>query len=542
MSNPACLVPRVTPDDHLPPGTVVAGDYRVIEKIGEGGMGVVYLVEQLSVGARRALKLMRGRLLENPGYRERFLREARIAVGIPSDHVVQVLGAGVASGFPWIAMEYLRGEDLAESVGRSGPVGPTIVCEILEQLCHGLNAAHDLGIVHRDMKPENIFLALPRRTGAAFTVKILDFGIAKAMAGATETLQVGSPGWMAPEQASGAERIGPYTDTWPLGLIVFWLLTGKSYWLRANEPETDAMSLLYEAAFGDLPPASTRAAQLGLTAPLPAGFDQWFAQCVARRVGERFPSAREAMAALRPVLAPASTTRLPATLPMGTGTAPMSPAVRVNPAATPVYARTELAQLDPEPVIELRRTRSFTARRRKAVVVGSVALVVAGAAAGLYGTLEGGRHHEPTRDGLRCGPGTMENGGACIPQQATIVPAPPAARDSAESAPERAARFGSVSMTCSPDCEVKIGDAGHHRVSAAPTVVPLATGKHEVEARWKGLPPHTRTVLVREGEQTLLQLRQHPRAPPAPTAEPAGGCGCPPGDLPCAMKCAAGGG
>lgn len=534
------MVPRVTLHDHLPPGTVVAGDYRVVEKIGEGGMGVVYLVEQLSVGARRALKLMRARLLENPGYRERFLREARIAVGIPSDHVVQVLGAGVASGFPWIAMEYLRGEDLAESAARSGPVGPTIVREILEQLCHGLSAAHDLGVVHRDMKPENIFLAVPRRTGAAFTVKILDFGIAKAMAGATETLQVGSPGWMAPEQASGAERIGPYTDTWSLGLIVFWLLTGKSYWLRANEPDTDAMSLLYEAAFGDLPPASTRAAQLGLAVTLPAGFDHWFARCVVRRVGERFPAAREAMDALRPVLAPASTTRLPATLPMGTGTAPMSLAARVNPDATPAYARTEPAHLDPEPVIELRRTRSFTTRRRQAVVVGSVALVVAGAAAGLYGTLNGGGYHERTRSGLRCGPGTMEDGGACVPHQVTIVP--PAASHSAESAPGHDAGFGSVSMTCSPACEVNIDDAGHYEVSAVPKVVPVATGEHDVEARWKGLPPHTRTVLVRQGEQTLLKLKQHPHAQPAPTAKPAGGCGCPPGDLQCAMKCAAGGG
>lgn len=535
------MASKVKRDDNIFVGTTVAGDYRVVAKVGEGGMGVVYLVEQMSVGARRALKLMRAKLVDNPAYRERFLREARIAAGIPSDHVVQVLGAGVTTGFPWILMEYLRGEDLAASAARAGPVGATVVAEILEQLCHGLAAAHDLGIVHRDLKPENIFLAVSRRTGVAFTVKILDFGIAKAVASATETIPVGSPGWMAPEQASGAEPIRPYTDVWPLGLIAFWLLTGKSYWLRASEPECDPMSLLYEAAFGDLPPASIRATQVDTRAPLPAGFDAWFARCVARAVGERFPDARAAMSALRPLLVPEGPARSPARPPAATAAARLPLPEPAHADAMLPFARTEPAQGESDPVLELRNRRPSRARRRVTIVVATVATTAIVAAASVLAAQQGRGAGHDAEGPTHCGSASVGRDGICIPVPArSAEPAPPVPVPAASAvSPEGGARTGTVLMTCTPRCTyVKVDGTPHHQVGSAPTAARVTTGTHPVEAKWPGIRPLQSKVSVRAGETQPLDLRQHPR--PVRVATPSA-CGCPPGDLQCVMRCAAGG-
>lgn len=165
----------------LQPGSVFAGDFRIERALAMGGMGAVYVAEQLSTGRKRALKLLLPSLVESERSRERFEQEARVASRIASDHVVEVVSAGVdpASGAPWLAMELLEGETLAGRVERAGPLPPAETLEVMRQLCHALGAAHASGLVHRDIKPENLFLARPRRDGVPFTLKILDFGIAK---------------------------------------------------------------------------------------------------------------------------------------------------------------------------------------------------------------------------------------------------------------------------------------------------------------------------------------------------------------------------
>src|SRR5688572_16681098 len=135
----------------LRPGAVFAGDFRVIRPLSEGGMGSVYVVEQLSTGAQRALKLMRRELVADASLRERFLQEARVGSRIASDHVVQVIAAGVdpSSNVPWLVMELLQGEEVADRVKRAGPLSRAEVAEVAKQLGHALAAAHAVGVVHR---------------------------------------------------------------------------------------------------------------------------------------------------------------------------------------------------------------------------------------------------------------------------------------------------------------------------------------------------------------------------------------------------------
>jgi tRNA A-37 threonylcarbamoyl transferase component Bud32 len=285
----------------LVPGQIFAADFRVVRPLSKGGMGSVYVVEQVSTQLQRALKLMHPELVRDPRLRQRFEQEARIGGHIASDHVAQVISAGVdaASGTPWLAMELLQGETLAEWIGRRRTSLGELF-EIFGQLCHGLGAAHAQGIVHRDLKPENIFVALPRQAGLPFFIKVLDFGIAKMTsqqgAGATTT-SMGTPLWMAPEQTENG-RVGPPTDVWALGLIAFALLTQRPYWTRATREDTTLPALLREILFEPMVPASVRAREYGIVLEAEQAFDAWFARASARDPAARFANATEAHAAL----------------------------------------------------------------------------------------------------------------------------------------------------------------------------------------------------------------------------------------------------
>ncbi len=288
----------------LSPGSIFAGDFRVIQPLREGGMGAVYLVEQVSTGAERALKLMHPELVSDDTMRRRFETEAKVGSRIQSDHVVQVLAAGVdaPTGVPWMAMELLKGEDLARRLHR-GPVELEEAATILEQVCHALGAAHAVGIVHRDLKPENVFLAEARSVSTPSVVKLLDFGIAKVAAAhvVANTDTIGTPYWMAPEQTALGEAIVPATDVWAIGLLAFRMLTGRCFW-KAAEMRAGSEVLLREMLLDDIPAASQRAAEYGVAPRIPPGFDAWFARCVARDSTARIPDAWTAWSELRPVL------------------------------------------------------------------------------------------------------------------------------------------------------------------------------------------------------------------------------------------------
>lgn len=269
-------------------------------------MGAVYVAEQLSTGKQRALKTMHPQFVSDESLRERFTQEARIGARIESEHVVDVVAAGIdaATKMPWLAMELLKGETVAEAVARGRSAQPHFAKESLLQLGDVLAEAHHAGVVHRDLKPENLFLTTTKRTDVPFVLKVLDFGIAKLLSeGATSvTAAIGTPMWMAPEQTELGAAITPATDVWALGLIAFFVLTGHSYWrLRSEGHEVSGAALLRQIVLDPLPLASERAAEHGFAAPLPPGFDAWFARCCARQPTARFSDGSAALSELRKV-------------------------------------------------------------------------------------------------------------------------------------------------------------------------------------------------------------------------------------------------
>ncbi|MGH7435634.1 MAG: protein kinase domain-containing protein [Polyangiaceae bacterium] len=292
----------------LVPGALVAGAYRVVDSLAEGGMGAIYEVEQVATGARRALKVMHVHFAGDDSLRARFVREARITASIASDHVAQVVDAGVdpGTGALFIVMELLEGSTLSQELRRRGPFEWSDAVQVLAQIGHALGAAHEQRIVHRDLKPSNVFLTKSRHASVPFTVKLLDFGIAKAMASAsldrTATV-LGTPTWMAPEQTNVEGTVGPEADVWSYGLIAFVLLTGRHYFATANSKTASTAAVLREIILEPLRPASVRALEIGFADRLPPGFDEWFARCLDRVPPRRFSDARaafDALAALPP--------------------------------------------------------------------------------------------------------------------------------------------------------------------------------------------------------------------------------------------------
>ncbi|MBI5516599.1 MAG: protein kinase [Deltaproteobacteria bacterium] len=307
---------------HLAPGTVFAREFRVLRPLAEGGMGALYVVEQLSTGAQRALKVLHASLVADPKNRAQFVQEARVGAAIKSPYVVEVVAAGVddATGSPWLAMELLEGMTLDAWIRQRGRLSPAELLGLFEQLGHALGRAHAAGVIHRDLKPENLFVAATQLLHAPVMLKVLDFGIAKLVASnqtaATATRGIGSPLWLAPEQAQAGAKLRPATDVWALGLIAYYGLTGRYFWNAANAPEFNLTALLMEIAVLPLEPPSVRAASQGVASALPQGFDAWFQQCVAREPEARFPDGAVAIAGLSAVLSRPS---IPATIPIPEG-------------------------------------------------------------------------------------------------------------------------------------------------------------------------------------------------------------------------------
>jgi len=289
------------------PGAIFGRDFRVVRALRAGGMGAVYIVDQISTGKQRALKVMAPEFAQSPAARERFVLEARAGSRIESDHVVEVVTAGIdaETDSPYLVMELLRGEELADVMERLGPLPLGDTAEVLTQIGHGLAQAHAQGIVHRDLKPENIFLAASRRKDALFTAKILDFGIAKLAADTakTGTQPLGTPLFMAPEQTDRKGRIAPSTDVWALGLLAFKMLTGRDFW---RSIDGSLAQLIREICIEEIGLASTHAREMGVEKYLPPGFDAWFSQCVNQNQDARFQEAGAAVLAFADLVTPES--------------------------------------------------------------------------------------------------------------------------------------------------------------------------------------------------------------------------------------------
>ena len=220
-------------------GQVIADKYRIVRLLGRGGMGEVYEAQHVVVGRRFALKFLHPHLARGRDSLSRFLREARAAGALDSEHIAAVLDFDTAAdGSPFLVMEYLAGESLAAVLKREGPLPVSRAIAILVQVCSGLDVAHRAGIVHRDLKPDNLFVT--RRANGAELIKLLDFGIAKLVdSGSDGALTssgaiLGTPFYMAPEQARGEKSVDFRADIHALGVIAYELLSGKKPHLGEN--------------------------------------------------------------------------------------------------------------------------------------------------------------------------------------------------------------------------------------------------------------------------------------------------------------------
>ncbi|MBI4701237.1 MAG: serine/threonine protein kinase, partial [Deltaproteobacteria bacterium] len=213
------------------PGTMVTPKVRLARPLGAGGMGSVWVADHLALEVEVAVKLISAEALQrDPGLAERFKREAAVAAKIKSPHVVQMHDHGLTDdGTPYIVMELLAGESLRERLERCERLSPRETGLMLAQVAEVLSTAHAMGVVHRDLKPDNVFLVC---SGYEIFVKVLDFGIAKHQGPAagrplTRTDAVmGTPEYMSPEQLLSAKAVDHRADLWALGVVVYEALTG----------------------------------------------------------------------------------------------------------------------------------------------------------------------------------------------------------------------------------------------------------------------------------------------------------------------------
>lgn len=293
--------------DLLEQGQIFAGRYRIERFLAKGGFGAVYVAEQIETELRVAVKVLWPQVLQSEAAVAKFKLEARIAGRVGSEHIVQVFDAGFddKTGMPFLVMELLQGMELEEFVLQNGALPPAQAVLYLAQVASALDKAHGYvnkdgepqPIIHRDLKPENLFLC--QRESGDPIIKVLDFGIAKVLSQSTQVSQEikGTPLYMAFEQASGS-AVSPRTDIWALGLIAFFVLTGRSYWRSGNSGDSTLVQLFSEVLTLPIDPPSVRAREVQGLAALPAGFDAWFSRCVNRDPNQRFASAGECVRSL----------------------------------------------------------------------------------------------------------------------------------------------------------------------------------------------------------------------------------------------------
>ena len=211
------------PNAPVEEGVILGERYEILKRLGEGGMGAVYKARDHELDRLVALKVIRPELAGHPDILRRFKQELILARQVTHKNVVRIFDLGSADGRKFITMDYIEGRDLKSILVERGKLPPAEVVPIFQQVCRGLEAAHVEGVVHRDLKPQNIML------DAAARVWLMDFGLARSMemAGLTRTgVLMGTPDYMSPEQAR-AEKVDARSDLFSLGIIVYEMLTGE---------------------------------------------------------------------------------------------------------------------------------------------------------------------------------------------------------------------------------------------------------------------------------------------------------------------------
>ena len=278
------------------PGKVLEGRYMLREHLGDGGMGSVWRSEHVKLGTPVAVKLLAPAMVASVEARERFRREAKVAASLESQNIVRVVDFGVEGDTPFIAMELLQGETLGLRLAR-GPLSAGDTARIVAQVARGIGKAHQLKVVHCDIKPENVFLA---RLDGEEIAKVLDFGIAKAplFDPVTKTGAVlGTLQYMSPEQLEGRRGIGVPSDLYSLAIVVFECVCGRPAF------KADSIAELVRRICGAPLPVPSE------LATVPSGFDAWFLRAAHRNPVSRYATAHEMSDALGTVLNAAPTMR-----------------------------------------------------------------------------------------------------------------------------------------------------------------------------------------------------------------------------------------
>jgi serine/threonine protein kinase/tetratricopeptide (TPR) repeat protein len=266
------------------PGKLLGGRYQILRVLGEGGMGAVYQARDLELERVIALKVIRPELASNAGILQRFKQELILARNVTHKNVIRIYDLGEADGIKFITMEYVEGEDLRSLLRAKGKLPPNEAVVIIQQICRALEVAHGEGVIHRDLKPQNVMLDPQGR------VVVMDFGLARSFEsqGMTQTgALVGTLEYMSPEQAMGAE-LDLRSDLFAVGLIFYELLTGKAPY----KADTAIASLMRRTQERAIPASET-------DSTVPKGLSFIVSKCLERNPKERFQTAREILHALQ---------------------------------------------------------------------------------------------------------------------------------------------------------------------------------------------------------------------------------------------------
>jgi eukaryotic-like serine/threonine-protein kinase len=277
----------------LEAGSLLTSSIRLVRPLGAGAMGSVWVADHLTLATQVVVKFIGNDAASNPDLVARFTREAAAAAQVKSPHVVQMLDHGVTPhNVPYIVMELLEGCELGKYMTERGILSPEEVCAIIAQISKALRRAHERRIVHRDIKPQNIFMC--DVGGGELFIKVLDFGIAKKLEGdVTESgtrtgAMIGTPYYMSPEQLVGAKDIDFRSDLWSLAVVAFQALTGRVPFHAEN-----MASLVIAIHAGTIPAPSQ------MNPALSPAIDAWFARACMRDPNARFQSAQEMADALQ---------------------------------------------------------------------------------------------------------------------------------------------------------------------------------------------------------------------------------------------------